>query len=105
MKRLILCGFVLLSFVGLMVFARGGGGGHGGGGHGGGGRGGGRGGAHFAGRGGGRGWGHGGGWNRGRGWGGRGFRRGWYGAPFWGVGYSGFYDYCDANPWDPRCYE
>lgn len=152
MKRLMLCGFVVLSFFGLMILARGGGGGRSGGGggrSGGGGVGRSGGGAHFSGgagrvgggtrlggtrlggtrlsgstavsrttsvprtstvsrttRSGRRGdWhGHDG---RGRyGHGERGFRRGWYGSPFWDTYlYPAFYDYCYANPWDERCYD
>lgn len=149
MKRSIVCGFILLSFFGLMIFARnGGGGGRSGGGRMGGGSVGrssfsggrmsgrtsvpgttrisggtrvspttrvagstrvspttrvsgttrvGRSGSRFSGGRGGRRW---------HGHGHRSFRRDWSGPIFWNTGlYPYFYDYCDANPWDERCYD
>lgn len=100
MKRILLCGFVVLSFFGLMVIARGGGGGRGGG----------FGGGHMGG-GAGRSMGHSGNYNHGNHRNNHGWNNGvyvgaglglWGGAPFWPAGYT-YTSYCDEYPDDERC--
>lgn len=120
MKRILLCSFVVLSFFGLMVVARGGGGGRGGfggGRHMGGGTvahmGGGAGramahsgaagaGAHSLGHQGYRNNNYGNRWNNGAYGNGVGFGL-WAGAPFWPAGYT-YRSYCNEYPDDEQCY-